>query len=324
MPKKRSSLRIKKRRNISWEKIVFFIIVALFILFSPGQNIYFLEKSTQKEAILRPFPFEIPSPAPYPKNISGIYPGAEYSANGIVVLDMDSGVYLFKRNAEELLAPASITKIMTALIAVETYGLEDIVTVRTLMHDGQTMGLVAGEKITIENLLLGALIHSGNDAAYALADYYPGGVEKFIEAMNKKATALHLDNTHFTNPVGFDDPGHRTTPMDLSRLASVALSNKIIAKMVAIPQITISDVTHTYFHSLKNVNDLLGKIPGVGGIKTGWTEEAGENLVTLVERNGHRVIIVLLKSKDRFGETSRLIDWIYSCYRWEQIIPTMP
>lgn len=324
MPKKRSSLRVKKRRIISWEKIVFLIIVALFILLSPGQNIYFLEKSTQKEAILRPFPFDMPTPAPYPKNISGIYPGAQYSASGIVVLDMDSGVYLFKRNAEDLLAPASITKIMTALIALDSYGLDDVVIVNKLVNNGQTMGLVTGEKITVENLLLGALIQSGNDAAYALADHYPGGVEKFLEAMNKKATALHLNNTHFTNPIGFDDPGHRTTPMDLSRLASVALSNKTIAKMVAIPQITISDVTHTYFHSLRNVNDLLGKIPGVGGIKTGWTEEAGENLITLVERNGHRVIIVILKSADRFGETSMLIDWIFTNHRWENLEPTGP
>lgn len=324
MPKKRSSLRVKKRRNISWEKIVFLIIVVVFILLSPGQNIYLLEKLTPKDTIMRSFPFEMPTPAPYPNNISGIYPGSQYSASGIVVLDMDSGVYLFKRNAEELLAPASITKIMTALIALDSYELDDIVIVNKLVNNGQTMGLVAGEKITVENLLLGALIHSGNDAAYALADYYPGGVEKFIEAMNKKATSLHLDNTHFTNPVGFDDAEHRTTPMDLSRLASLALSNKTIAKMVAIPQITISDVTHTYFHSLKNVNDLLGKIPGVGGIKTGWTEEAGENLVTLVERNGHRVIIVILKSADRFGETSMLIDWIFTNHRWEQLVPTMP
>ena len=87
--------------------------------------------------------------------------------------------------------------------------------------------------------------------------------------------------------------------------------------MVAIPQITVSDVTHTYFHSLKNVNELLGKIPGVGGIKTGWTEEAGENLITLVQRDGHSLIIVVLHSKDRFGETEKLINWVFGNYRWE-------
>ena len=92
--------------------------------------------------------------------------------------------------------------------------------------------------------------------------------------------------------------------------------------MVAIPQITVSDVTHTYFHPLTNVNQLLGKIPGVGGIKTGWTEEAGENLITLVERGGHRVIIVVLKSLNRFADTTRLIDWVFSSYQW--ITPSTP
>jgi D-alanyl-D-alanine carboxypeptidase (penicillin-binding protein 5/6) len=109
--------------------------------------------------------------------------------------------------------------------------------------------------------------------------------------------------------------------MDLARLASVALTNKTVSKMVAIPQITVSDETHTYFHPLTNVNQLLGKIPGVGGIKTGWTEEAGENLVTLVERNGHRVIIVVLKSLDRFADTAFLIDWVFYNHNWETYRP---
>ena len=179
------------------------------------------------------------------------------------------------------------------------------------------MGLVSGERLTVENLLFGTLVQSANDATYALAENYPGGVEKFVEAMNKKAKDLHLVNSTFTNPIGFDDPNHKMTPMDLARLASVALTNKTVAKMVAIPQITVSDVTHTYFHPLTNVNQLLGKIPGVGGIKTGWTAEAGENLVTLVERNGHRVIIVTLKSLDRFSDTGKLIDWVFANYQWQ-------
>ncbi len=130
---------------------------------------------------------------------------------------------------------------------------------------------------------------------------------------------MQLNDSHFTNPVGYDDLQHKTTPIDLVKLASFALNNKTIAKMVAIPQITISDVTHTYFHPLTNINQLLGKIPGVGGIKTGWTEEAGENLVTLIERNGHRLIIVVLKSQDRFADTAKLIDWVFNNYRWERL-----
>ena len=109
--------------------------------------------------------------------------------------------------------------------------------------------------------------------------------------------------SHFTNPVGYDDPSHYMTAEDLARLADVALENKILAKMVAIPQITISDVTHTYFHKLSNVKQLLGKIPGVAGIKTGWTENAGECLVTDTIRNNIEVVTVVLGSYDRFNES---------------------
>jgi serine-type D-Ala-D-Ala carboxypeptidase (penicillin-binding protein 5/6) len=305
-----------------WDKIVYLVIFAFVILAMPGQNIYSAGELAEN-SVIKILPFTIPVPAQYPVNTTGAYPGSDVTATGIVVLDIDSDVYIYKRNADELLSPASTTKILTALVALDTYSLDDIVTVHTVMNDGQVIGLVPGERITVENLLFGALIHSGNDAAYTLAEHYPGGVEKFVAAMNKKAKELHLDHSNFTNPVGYDDPNHKMTPTDLARLGEVALDNKIIAKMVAIPQITISDVTHTYFHALKNVNELLGKIPGVGGIKTGWTEEAGENLMTLIDRGGHRVIIVVLKSQNRFSDTEKLINWVFSNYQWKDMSPTL-
>ena len=305
-----------------WDKILYLVILGCIMLAVPGQNIYTVGAAGDKPAIL-PLPFTIPTPALYPVNTTGITPGTEITATGLVIYDINSGVYIFKRNEEDLLAPASTTKILTALVALDYYNLDDIITVKTVLTDGQMMGLVSGERITAENLLFGTLIHSGNDAAYALAENYPGGVEKFVEAMNEKAKSFHLTKSTFTNPVGFDDVNHKMTPMDLARLGSIALNNKIIAKMVAIPQITVSDVTHTYFHSLTNVNELLGKIPGVGGIKTGWTEEAGENLMTLVERNGHRLILVVLRSRDRFKETVKLIDWVFYNFRWEDVNPTL-
>jgi serine-type D-Ala-D-Ala carboxypeptidase (penicillin-binding protein 5/6) len=298
-----------------WDKLVFLFLFSLFVLGIPGQNAYTVTAS-DKGVTTRRLP-AIPPPAPYPTNITGIYPVGEITAEGVVVLDIDSGVYLYRRNEEELLSPASTTKILTALVALDHYQLDDIVTVKSVISEGQVMGLVPGERMTVENLLFGALIQSGNDAAWALAEHYPGGVEPFMAKMNEKAQALHLNNSTFTNPVGFDDPAHKMTPMDLARLGSIALNNKTIAKMVAIPQITVSDVTHTYFHPLTNVNQLLGKIPGVGGIKTGWTEEAGENLITLVERGGHRVIIVVLKSLDRFSDTTQLINWVFANYQWQ-------
>ena len=303
-----------------WDKLLFLLIFGAFIFLTPGQNIY-LTTAVSRENMLPPWPFAKPTPAAYPVNVTGAYPGSDVTATGVVILDIDSGVYLFRRNESESLSPASTTKLLTALVALDNYNLDDVVTVKNLVNDGQTMGLVPGEQITVENLLYGALIHSGNDAAWALADFYPGGEPKFVEAMNVKAKELHLTGSHFTNPVGYDDLDHKMTPIDLALLGEAALNNKVIAKMVAIPAITISDVTHTYFHQLKNVNELLGKIPGVGGIKTGWTEEAGENLITLVERSGHRVIIVVLHSQDRFGDTSALINWIFANYQWQILRP---
>lgn len=303
-----------------WYKILYLVILAGFFLWYPGQNRLTMMAFSSSPPSIFTLPFPIPTPAPYPSNVTGMYPGGEVSAGGVVIEDVDSGVILYQRNSYESFSPASTTKILTALVALDAYNLDDVLTVKTLMNSGQTMKLVAGERMTMENLLYGTLIQSGNDAAYALAENYPGGVEAFITAMNVKAKQLHLAQSHFTNPVGFDDPDHKMTPMDLVRLASVALQNKTITKMVAIPQITISDVTHTYFHSLTNVNQLLGKIPGVGGIKTGWTEEAGENLVTLVERGGKRIIIVVLKSRDRFVDTTKLIDWVFANHRWEAFL----
>ena len=298
-----------------WYKILLLLALFLLFLWYPGQNYYSVARfggglRPSSQLVIRP------TPAPYPVNKTGVYPGNEVGATSVVVQDAISGVYLFKRSSTLQLPPASTTKILSALVVLDSMGLDDVVSVGELKNNGQTIGLVSGEKITVENLLYGMLIQSGNDAGYALASAYPGGLDAVITAMNKKAQDLHLSMSHFTNPVGYDDPAHYMTAEDLARLADVALENKILAKMVAIPQITISDVTHTYFHKLSNVNQLLGKIPGVAGIKTGWTEEAGENLVTLVERGGRRIVIVVLHSQDRFGDTIRLIDWAFGNYGW--------
>lgn len=313
MPKRTFFLDVLKHK---WDKILILLLLAIFFLFYPGQNIY--TTTNEKHSFIARLPFPIPTPAPYPLNVSGIYPQAEISAEGVVVLDVDSGVTLYKRNEQILLSPASTTKILTALVALDEYDLDQVLTVKTQLTQGQLMGLFLGEQLTVENLLYGTLIQSGNDAAWTLADNYPGGVEAFVRAMNQKAKALHLEKSTFTNPAGYDDPNHKMTPIDLTRLASIALTNKTISKMVAIPQITVSDVTHTYYHPLKNINELLGKIPGVAGIKTGWTEEAGENLVTLIDRDSHKLIVVVLHSRNRFIDTTKLIDWIFANYRWEK------
>lgn len=311
-------VKIPKWIMLRREQLVYVGVFALAFLVYPGQNIYMTATLPQAE-VKKEIELKKPVAAPYPERKIGHEPREEVTAGGVVIMDVESGTFLYKRNERVLFAPASTTKIMTALAALEYFKLDDVVTVNMLVGDGQKMGLFLGEKITVENLLYGLLIQSGNDAAYALASHYPGGLDSFIAAMNAKAVELNLKDTNFTNPAGFDDPKHQMSAIDLARLAKAAVENGVIRKMVAIPQITISDVTYSYYHKLTNVNELLGKIPGVGGIKTGWTEAAGENLVTLVERNGHRVILVVLHSKNRFTDTEILINWVFGGHEWKVI-----
>ena len=291
------------------------VVVAL-LLFLPEQNVYSFRAVTEEYVPKTELPF--PTPAPFPLNATQTFSPA-VTAEGITIVDVVSGVTLLEKNPDSRLFPASTTKIMTALVALSEYGLLDVVTVKNGPEvEGQKMGLLKGETITVENLLYGILVHSANDAAFALASHDPHGIEEFITKMNKKAVELHLTNTHFTNPAGFDDPSHYTTARDLIRLSLFALKNPEISKIVAIPQITVSDTTYVYFHTLKNVNELLGKIPGVSGFKTGFTEGAGQSLVTTVQRKGHTILIVILKSQDRFGETETLLNWVFGNFTWKE------
>jgi len=262
----------------------------------------------------------LPSPFPYPV-AKGTAKLPELSAKSVVVLDIGSSVLLYQKDPETKLLPASTTKIMTALVALENYPLGEVLTIKDSQTEGNTVKLTAGERLTVENLLFGLLIGSGNDAALALAENFPGGTPGFVAAMNEKATALKLSNTHFTNPAGFDESDHYSTAGDLAVLTAIAIKNPTFSRVVSQPEITITDVSGQIVHKLKNTNELVGKIDGVKGVKTGWTKDAGECLVSLVERNREKVIIVLLGSKDRFGETKALIDWVFNNFEWKIISP---
>ncbi len=204
--------------------------------------------------------------------------------------------------------PASTNKIITALVANDLYKPDTVVTIQRVVAEGQTMGLVQNERITIENLLYGTLVHSGNDAAYALANEY--GFDQFVKRMNAKAKELRMTHSHFTNPTGLDDYSQYVSPFDLALAARELLKNKFLSKIVSTKEITISDVDFQIFHKLTNVNKLLGEIQGIGGLKTGYTENAGENLVSFYKHNGHQFIVIILKSLDRFEDTKNIITWI--------------
>lgn len=284
-----------------------FVFYILLFLFYPGDSFYlhlfsynralFEKKEIVKESKINPIPY-LKNPFYFP----------ETSSEGVYVVDLTSFTPILERNKHNRFLPASTVKIITALVAVEVYKPDQIIEVKKTIYEGQLMNLQIGEKITVENLLYGTLVHSGNDAAYVLAENY--GYKKFIELMNKKAAELNMKNSHFSDSSGLVEVNQYSSPFDLALAARELLKNQYLSKIVSTKEIIISDVDFKYFHTLTNVNKLLGEIAGLGGLKTGYTEEAGENLVSFYKRNDHQFVIVILKSQDRFFDTTNVIKWI--------------
>ncbi len=242
-----------------------------------------------------------------------------FSANAVYAWDENSASPLYEKNADLRVLPASTTKIMTALVSLEEYDLEKIVEVPVFRVEGQKINFAKAEKLTVRDLLDCTLMYSANDAAETLARIHPKGRDGFVQLMNKKAKELSLNNTNFVNPTGLDNYNQFSTPRDLVILSSYAMKNEVFSNIVGTKTKTVKSVDGKYVHEIKNINELLGKVDGVIGVKTGWTEEARENLVSMVYRNGRRVGIALLGSQDRFGETKELIDWIYKSYSWNKV-----
>ncbi|MDO8487350.1 MAG: D-alanyl-D-alanine carboxypeptidase family protein [Candidatus Curtissbacteria bacterium] len=259
---------------------------------------------------------------PYPITVSGFESAPTLSAQAATVIDNKTGVTLFEKDPDLKHLPASTTKLMTALVALENCLPQTVVRIGFVEEKGTKMGLAAGDQLTVESLLYGLLVPSGNDAAFVLAyscnDSYLG----FIAEMNKKAKDLGMVNTHFVNPAGFDDQFQYSTARDLTKLSRAAVANPLISKIVATKSIVVNDVTGTKTYYLENVNKLLGKVPGVEGVKTGQTEGSLENLVARATRGGNTIITVVLGSGDRFGETGQLIEWAYKNHKW--ISPGQP
>lgn len=240
------------------------------------------------------------------------------NAAAAIVYDPRSSVVLFEKNADTSLPPASTTKIVTAMVALQNYQLEKTIQVDGAKIDGQKMKLIEGEQISIKNLLDGLLIFSANDAAEVLAGNFSGGREKFVEEMNKIVADLRLSNTHFTNPSGLFEDNHFSTTRDLAKITVYAMRNPVLARVVGTKEKTVTSLDGNIVHKLTNLNALLGNVPGVLGVKTGKTDEGGEALVTFVERDVNPLIIVVLGAVDRFGDTRELIDWAYQNHQWRK------
>ncbi|OGY17899.1 MAG: hypothetical protein A2784_01725 [Candidatus Chisholmbacteria bacterium RIFCSPHIGHO2_01_FULL_48_12] len=294
-------------------------LLAAVLVMLPGQNEYQTLMVKPQAPRVRGAVVSPPTGGEVPVNIAGVkVPGL--TARAAMVVDVGSGTVMYQKNAQTPLLPASITKLMTALIALDTYDLNDVLTVKRADEAiGQSMGLKVGEKITAENLVYGLLVKSGNDAALALAENYPDGYAAFVEAMNQKAKDWQMTDTVFKNVSGVEQWGHVTTVRDLAVLAREATKNEVVTKMAATKSMTVKDVSGNIEHELKNINQLLGQVEGLRGLKTGWTTNAGECLITDTVRDGREIITVILGSEDRFGESAALIEWAYGNHEWKKL-----
>jgi len=267
-------------------------------------------------------PLTLVAPAPLPVLRSDAPELASLlTAESVMVIDVPSGSVLFEKNAEQLRYPASTTKMMTALIASESYQMDHILTVgEEALIEGTVMGLQLNEQIPVRDVLHGLLLTSGNDAAFLLANHYPqGGYQGFMYRMNQRAQQLHLDNTHFINPSGLDAEGQTSSARDLLLLAKELMKNPLLREIVGTRQYTASDLSGEIQHQLVSSNHFLGIEPGVIGVKTGTTPLAGEILISEVQQQQRDVLIAVLGSSDRYGDTQQILRWLWQSYEWQEL-----
>jgi D-alanyl-D-alanine carboxypeptidase (penicillin-binding protein 5/6) len=237
-------------------------------------------------------------------------PGDPFGNVAAAYLVKVDGREVWARNADAPLPPASLTKMMTALLVLERADLRSVATVsrEASRETGARLGLAPGDRMTVIELLAATLIGSANDACHALAEHVAGSETKFVTLMNARAREMGLSNTRFTNACGHDAPGMRSTARDLARLAETAMGNPVFAKMAGLEDGWISTADAGKKFPLENKNLLIGRYRGAVGVKTGFTGRAGKCLAAFAERDGKRVLLVLLNAPDRWWKAEEILD----------------
>lgn len=249
---------------------------------------------------------------------TGSEPPPDFDARGAIVIDEASGAVLFEQNAHESVPLASLTKIVTAILAIEGAPVDNWVAVNDVdyrqMPGSSVMGIIPGDCFTLRDLLYGLMLPSGNDAALAIARFQAGSDEAFVNEMNTLLLRLGLTESHFTDPHGLGSAEHHASAYDIAMLSRYAMTELPLFR----------EIVNTRSHvavgdrelSLRNVNSFLSQYDGGDGVKTGYTEEAGRTLSASATRNGHRVYAVILNDNNRYATAGALIDWAFDNYTW--------
>lgn len=259
-------------------------------------------------------------------HVGGLAQG-ETSAKAACILDQRTGRVLFECNMHARLPMASTTKVMTALLAIELGNAESEVVCsdQAFGVPGTSIYLQQGETLTLEQMLLGLMLSSGNDAAVAIAEHIGGSVEDFVALMNARAREIGAVNTHFANPHGLPDDSHYTTAYDLALIARAAMENDAFRRIVSMQRASIPWEGRTYKRQLNNKNRLLSDYPGATGIKTGYTSKAGRCLVFGALRDNLELTGVVLGCSNWFDEAARLMDGCFQTYSMVRVLgPTLP
>jgi D-alanyl-D-alanine carboxypeptidase (penicillin-binding protein 5/6) len=238
-------------------------------------------------------------------------PWRRVPAHSILLKELNSGRVLYEHDSGKRLSPASLTKIMSALVILEHGKLDDLVTVSPAAARAHKthLRLKAGQVFKLDDLLKAMLIVSANDACLAAVEHVGGDEMQFVTLMNAKASTLGLRNTHFSNGCGFDGPDHYSTAEDLAALSVIALEQPIFRNLVKEERAMITPVNGNRAYVLHTTNRLLGRIPGVEGIKTGFTSKAGRCLIAKVSQNGSDLLLVILNSNRRWNTATSLITY---------------
>ena len=246
------------------------------------------------------------------------------SAQNAIVMDADSGRVLYEHNAYDKKSIASTTKIMTAIVVLENCKLEDVVTVsyKAATTEGSSMYLKPNEKITVEDLLYGLMLNSGNDAATALAEHTSGDTEKFAELMNQKAKEIGMQNSSFANPHGLDNENHYSTAYDMALLTKYAMENDKFKEIVGTNKKIAKEADEEKYKYLTNHNKLLSMYEWCKGVKTGFTKKSGRCLVSYAEKNNVKLITITLNAPDDWNDHISLYDQYFDKYKSYKLIDT--